>query len=66
MDFRIWVQILIAFPDHPEFFDGESFFTVQNPYKKVSRDFDRARARANFFENFQKFSKKIFATKSKK
>ena len=66
MDSRIWVQIWIAFPDHPEFFDGESFFTVQNPYKKsFARFWPRARAR-EFFEIFQKFSKKIFATKSKK
>ena len=66
MDFRIWVQIWIAFPDHPEFFDGESFFTVQNPYKKsFARLWPRARAR-EFFEKFQKFSKKNFETKSKK
>ena len=56
---RIWVQIWIAFPDHPEFFDGESFFTVQNPYKKsFARFWPRARARG-FFEIFKKISKKI-------
>ena len=53
----------------PTFSTWKAFSRSKTPIKKVSRDFDRARARANFLKflkKFQKkFSKKIFATKSK-
>ena len=56
----------IATRDHPDFFDGESFFTVQNTYKKnFARFWPRARARANFLKFLKNFQK-IFSLQNRK
>ena len=55
----------LPFPIIPNFSTGKVFSRSKTPIKKVSRDCDRARAR-EFFENFQKFSKKTFRNKIEK
>ena len=47
----------------PNFSTGKAFSRSKTPIEKVSRDFDRAR---EFFEKFQKFSKKNFRNKIEK
>ena len=49
----------------PNFPTGKAFSRSKTPVKKVSRDFDRARARANFLKFLKNFQK-IFSLQNRK
>ena len=49
----------LPFPIIPNFSTGKAFSRSKTPIKKVSRDFDRARARANFLKFLKIFQKKF-------
>ena len=49
----------LPFPIIPNFSTGKVFSRSKTPIKKVSRDCDRARARANFLKFFKNFQKKF-------
>ena len=58
---KFWLH----FPIIPNFSTGKAFSRSKTPIKKVSRDFDRARARANFLKFLKNFQK-IFSLQNRK